>query len=178
MTNDIPGVILSKKLFRKRRKFILQISKKYSITISFVLCVIFFIACFAGLFILPTLCEMLINVGDNIGSRDTITEAGRTFVLILAYLILIDIMLAVILLFLLLRRVKKGLVFTAESTSLILGISICCFVLFLTFAGLGFYFQLALIVSFAAIFLGITLHVVKNVIEEATEIKLENDMTI
>lgn len=167
-----------KNFLEKKEDFILQTYKKYSITISFVLCVIFFIACVAGLFILPTLCEMLINVGDNIGSRDTITETGRTFVLILAYLILIDIMLAVTLLFMLLRRVKSGLVFTSESTSLILGISICCFVLCLTFAGLGFYFQLALIVSFAAIFLGITLHVVKNVIEEATAIKLENDMTI
>jgi hypothetical protein len=156
----------------------LKIPKKYSIMISQTLCIIFFAACVIGLFILPTLCEMLINVEDNIGSRGEITDAGRTFVLVLAYLILADIMLAVSLLFTLLLRVRKGFVFTSESTSLIRGISWCCFMLCFVFAGLGIYFQLALIVSFAAVFLGIALRVVQNVIEEATEIKMENDMTI
>jgi hypothetical protein len=46
------------------------------------------------------------------------------------------------------------------------------------FALLGWYFRLALAVGFVAVFVGLCLRVVKNVIEEATLIKSENDLTV
>lgn len=68
--------------------------------------------------------------------------------------------------------------FTPASVALIRGVSWCCFLLCLVFGVLGKYFLLAYVVALAAVFLGLCLRVVKNVIEEATEIKMENDLTV
>ena len=47
-----------------------------------------------------------------------------------------------------------------------------------TFAAIGLYFFIGFVVSGLAFFLGLCLRVVKNVIEEATDIKSENDLTV
>ncbi len=156
----------------------LKIPKKYSLLLSMAISVVFFALCIFGAVVMPALSETLIDTKDSIGLQNETTSAGRTFILIMAYVILSDIMLADVLVFRLLCRVGKGLVFTEASTALIRAISWCCIALCLFFAVLGIYFRLALIVAFAAMFLGLCLRVVKNVIEEATEIKSENDMTI
>lgn len=156
----------------------LKIPKKYSLYISLTLCIVFFAACIAGAFVMPVLAQMLVNTKDNIGNRGDITEQGRAFVLFLAYMILAVVVAADSMLFVLLLRVRKGMVFTSVSTELVRGISWCCFLLGAVFAALGMYFQLAFILAFAAVFLGICLRVVKNVLEEATEIKEENDLTV
>lgn len=156
----------------------LKIPSKVSLSLSLALSILFFLGCVAGAVIMPTLCEMLINVNDNIGVRDQITDGGRVFVLILAYAVLAIVMLADGLLFSLLLRVRAGLVFTPQSVSRVRGVSWCCFLLGAVFAALGIYFQLAFIVAFVAVFLGLCLRVVKNVIEQATEIKSENDLTV
>ena len=54
----------------------------------------------------------------------------------------------------------------------------CCFLLCLLFGILGIFFLLSFAVAFIAVFLGLCLRVVKNVIEEATQIKDENDLTV
>ena len=156
----------------------LKIPSKASINLSIILAVIFFVGCVVGAFFLPQFTNILIDTKDNIGNRDNITVAGRIFVHILAYMLVADILLADILLFNLLNRVKKGLVFTSDSVALIRGVSWCCLFLCVIFCGLGVYFQLAFIVAFAAMFLGLCIRVVKNVIEQATEIKQENDLTV
>ena len=156
----------------------LKISKNLSTSLSLAMAVFFFLACIAGLFVLPTLTELLLNTPDNIGHRENISLFGRTLALISAYCIVLDMMLADSLLFFLLLRVRKGEVFTAESVSLIRGVSWCCLGLCVPFGFLGIYFQLAWIVCFLAVFLGLALRVCKNAIEEATEIKQENDLTV
>lgn len=155
-----------------------KISKKLSTTLSLALAVFFFVCCIAGLFILPALTDMLISLPDNIGNRESITALGRTFSLISAYSIVLDMMLADGLLFFLLLRVRKGEVFTDRSVSLIRGVSWCCLALCLPFGVLGIYFQLAWIVCFLAVFLGLCLRICKNAFEVATEMKQENDLTI
>lgn len=155
-----------------------RISKKFLLAVSLGLCIMLFVACVVGAFVMPVLSEMLINVKDNIGNRGDITPEGRAFVLFLAYTVLVIVAAADIMLFVLLLRVKKGMVFTRISTELVRGISWCCFLLGTAFAALGIYFQLAFIVAFLAAFLGICLRVVKKVLEEATEIKEENDLTV
>ena len=156
----------------------LKIPKTLSITISICLAILLFLICIEGAFIMPTLSEMLISTKDNIGNRDNITELGRAFVLSLAYLVLADVVCADVMLFILLLRVRKGLVFTRKSTELVRGISWCCIGLMLFFGLLGIFFQLAFVVAFAAMFLGLCLRVVKNVLEEASDIKSENDLTV
>lgn len=155
-----------------------KISKKLSVNISIITGCIFMIACVFAAFVMPPVVEMLINLPDNIGERDSITYQGRILVLVLSYLMLAILMVADTLMLTLLFRVKKGLVFSEKSIMCIRGISWCCFLICLVFGVLGIYFQLSFILAFFALFLGISLRVVKNVIEEATEIKSENDLTV
>lgn len=156
----------------------LKISNKVSINISLAVAFVFMAACVFAALIMPPLVEMLINLPDNIGNRGDITQGGRIFVLVLSYVMLCVLALADTFMIMLLTRVKKSLVFTGKSIALIRGISWCCFAICLVFALLGIYFQLSFILAFFAVFLGISLRVVKNVIEEAAEIKSENDLTV
>ena len=156
----------------------LKIPRKVSIILSMIIDVAFFIVCLFGAVIMPKLVKVLINLPDNIGNRAAITDPERILCLVLAYGILGVTILAVIMMFLLLTRVYQGMVFTARSVGYIRGVSWCCFLLCLFFGILGKYFQLSIVVALAAVFLGLSLRVVKNVIEEATEIKMENDLTV
>ena len=156
----------------------LKIPKTLSTTLSLALAVFFFICCVAGLFVLPTLTDLLINTPDNIGHRENISQLGRILSHVSAYCIVLDMMLADALLFCLLLRVRKGEVFTQRSVSLIRGVSWCCLGLCIPFGFLGIYFQLSWIVCLMAMFLGLCLRVCKNAIEEATQIKEENDLTV
>ncbi len=156
----------------------LKTSSKVSIMISVSFAILFFIACVAGAIFAPTLVNILIDIPDTIGTRDDITLQGRVFVLVMAYFVIAVCLIADILLFSLLMRVRKGLVFTEKSVALIRFISWCCIALAFIFGALGIYFQLSFIVAFLGLFLGLCLRVTKNVIEEATNIKNENDLTI
>lgn len=78
----------------------------------------------------------------------------------------------------LLRRVRRELIFTDDSVACLRMLSWCCFVEALCFALLGYYFRFSFAVAFAAFFIGMALRVAKNVIEEAVAIKAENDFTI
>ncbi len=156
----------------------LKVSNKFSINLSIAVSVLFFVACAAGAFVMPVLVPMLIDTPDNIGNRGDITQIGRVLVMTASYLILAIFVLADVLMFRLLQRVKNGLVFTEKSVSLIRGVSWCCFAVCFLFAFLGIYFQLSFIVTFLGVFLGVCLRVIKNVIAEATEIKNENDLTV
>lgn len=155
-----------------------KISSKSSINFSLVVAAILLVGCIVTAFILPTVTNILIDTPDNIGDRASITDAGRTFVHIVAYLLLSVVTLADVLAVLLLLRVRKGEVFTPQSVALIRYISWGCVMLCALFALLGVYFQLALIMAFLSLFLGVCMRVVKNVIEEATFIKGENDLTV
>lgn len=156
----------------------LKIPRKMSITLSMVIAVAFFMVCVFGAGFMPKLVEMLINLPDNIGNREAVTDGDRLVILIIAYALLAVTMIAVIMMFILLMRVYCGKVFTPKSVGYIRGVSWCCFLLCFFFGVLGKYFQLSIVVALAAVFLGLCLRVVKNVIEEATELKMENDLTV
>lgn len=78
----------------------------------------------------------------------------------------------------LLNRVRHEQVFTDRSVACLRLLSWCCIGEAVCFFFVGYYFRFSYAVSFAAFFIGIALRVVKNVIEEATAIKAENDFTI
>ena len=156
----------------------LKISTKASINLSIAISAIFFVLCIAGAFILPTLVPTLIEMPAGITSREPIPDTERTLIMVVAYFILADMFAANCFLFSLLQRVKKSLVFTEKSVFLIRSVSWCCYIICLLFIVLGLYFQLAFVVSFLAFFLGLCLRVTKNVIDEATQIKNENDLTV
>lgn len=178
LTNKRLSAIVELQTMVLQEVIMLKVSKKLSTTLSLGLAVFFFACCVAGLFILPELTEMLIDLPDSIGNRENITQLGRTVSLICAYCIVLDMMLADFLLFRLLLKVRKSEVFTDSSVALIRGVSWCCMGLCIPFGVLGIYFQLSWIVCLMAVFLGLCLRVCKNAFEEATQIKQENDLTI
>ncbi len=158
----------------------LKIPSKKSIILSVVLSIAMFAVCAVLAVLMPDLVAMLIKAHDSIAA---ITDHASNyniylFILTLAYLILAVICLADGLLLRLLLRVRAGMVFSEKSVALVRGVSWCCMFLGLVFAALGIYFKIAFVVAFAAVFLGLCVRVVKNVIEEATMIKSENDLTV
>ena len=151
---------------------------RVSIIVSMSMTVLLFAALIFITWWLPEVVTSLINVNDNLGTRGEITPQHRTLVLIDAYAMLGVAYLAVGLLFALLLSVWRGQVFSRISTRLVSAVSLCCFVEGILFALLTYYFQLALCAAIAVSFIGLCLRVVKNVLEEATRIKSENDFTI
>ena len=153
-------------------------SEKISIIISVVLGILFLVALAVVCYWLPTVVNSMIDVKDNIGDRNSITDGGRLFVVIDVYVMVAVAAVAVVLLFFLLRIVYRKQVFSKATTGLISAIAYCCFAEGLLSLLLITYFQLVVCAVLAACFLGLCLRVVGNVIEEATRIKNENDFTI
>jgi hypothetical protein len=77
-----------------------------------------------------------------------------------------------------LRGIAGGQVFTHENVRALRVISWCCFSVASVFAVFLFYYMLGLILAILAAFMGLILRVVKNVFEQAVEIKEENDLTV
>jgi O-antigen/teichoic acid export membrane protein len=120
----------------------------------------------------------MIDTKDNLGNRENITDLGRGLILADAYAMLTIAYLAVALLYLLVRTILRGEVFGKKTVRLLAAVSWCCFAEGALVVLLTVWFQLAAVVALAACFVGLCLRVVKNVIEEATRIKAENDFTI
>ena len=78
----------------------------------------------------------------------------------------------------LLFRVRKRSVFSETSVAMIRLSSWSCLLIALLCILVIGYFHMAAVLALAAGFLGLCLRVVKNVIEEATLIKSENDLTV
>lgn len=85
---------------------------------------------------------------------------------------------ASVMLIFLMKRVLSELIFTEKSVSLIRAISLCCFCVTPLFLAIGFWYTSFFVIAFATAFLGLMLRVVKNVIEQASLIKSENDLTV
>ena len=153
-------------------------SQKISVIVTVILGIVFLLALVFLTRWLPMIVNSLIDIKDNLGNRAQITQLGRDLVLADSYAIIIVAFVAVVFLFVLLRVVYKREVFSIKAARLISVISWCCFAEGLLFALLLVYFQLAICIVAAACFLGLTLRIVKHVIEEATLIKEENDYTI
>ncbi len=156
----------------------MKISKDRSLSLSLTLAVLLFVGCIVGLFVLPKLVNLLLALPDQIGNRENITLAGKIIVFVMAYSIVLTVMAADAALWFILLRVKNQLVFSDITVMLIRTVSWCCIILSAIFAVLGIYFQLSFIICFLAFFLGLAIRVIKNVMEEATAMKAENDLTV
>lgn len=151
-----------------------KISPRASVKLSIVLSGIFFLLCTIGAIAWPFVCDFFIEF--SLFAKNTIQNF--ILLLLLGYGILAMLMVIDLLLIKILFRVKKGEVFTKKTVSLIRGVSFSCFLLFVLFGLGGFFYRILLFVSIFALLLGVCLRVVKNVIEEATIIKNENDLTV
>ncbi len=151
-----------------------KITNKASSCLSLVLAVLFFVGLVAGTVLLPAYLDAVTGAGVGDGWDST----SKTIILILGYCILLLAAVADAFLILLLRRVWREEVFTDKSVALLRGISWCCILAGGLFLWLGMYFIISFAVAFVAVLVGISLRVVKNVIETACEIKSENDLTV
>ena len=85
---------------------------------------------------------------------------------------------AVIELHILLHNIDKGEVFTETNTRCLRGISWACMLAGCTFAVMALWRFLFFLPAFFAVMFGLIMRVLKNVFEQAVEIKSENDFTI
>lgn len=142
------------------------------------MCILAFVGCVAAAIALPFGVNLLAYERNGLFISGIITETQRASVMFFGYVGIAAIALAVGMLFVLLLRVKVGKVFTDKSVALIRGVSWACYLLTLSFIGIGFTYNLSFAAAFLAVFLGLCLRVVKNVLEEACRIKDENDLTV
>ena len=157
--------------------FMFRISRKTSVMLSTALSVVLFVGCLVCAFMLPTIVDLMIEPRDAV-SATAVSATGKIVILALSYTALAVVICADVLMFLLLKNVRQSKVFTQPSVFLVRGVSWCCLLLSALFICLGFYFTLAFYVAFFIAFLALCLRVVKNVLEDATAIKSENDLTV
>ena len=156
----------------------LKINRKVSVVISLVLTVIMFAAVVALAFILPTFTDYLIGLPDRTGERLALTDTQKTLIHAASYGEVAIMLIGLGMLFALLILVQKGKVFTPAAVMLIRYISWCLILMGVILISMVFFFTLAPFVGVAIMFLGLTIRVVKNVIEEAVFLKEENDLTV
>ena len=155
----------------------LKIKKNVSVTISLVLAWIALAGIVVVAATLPIIVEHYITYLNTAYMKRYIPA------LIVIYSAMVPVCVADVLLIRLLGRVRAAQVFTPSAVALLRGISWCCFAECLILATVGTllfapFAPIITAVAAVAAFLGIVLRVVKNVIEEATAIKSENDFTI
>ena len=98
---------------------------------------------------------------------------------ICAYASFVPAMASLISLDMVLRNIRKDLVFLRVNVKCLRIISWCCFTIaIIMFCGWPFISYVLIFVAAAAAFFGMLMRVVKNVIDAACEIKDENDYTI
>ncbi|WP_245570854.1 DUF2975 domain-containing protein [Anaerovorax odorimutans] len=78
----------------------------------------------------------------------------------------------------LLANIKREDVFIQKNVLYLRIISWCCFSVAFILLFAGYYYLLFIVVAIVTAFIGLILRVVKNVIEQAVIMKIENDFTI
>ena len=149
---------------------------KKSITVSITACFIFLIILTICVFFGPFFAKLWFSVYRG-WSQSIINDMITLFSVcfypssIFAYITLYSLLK-------LLFNIKKDEIFITANVKYLRIISWCCFVVFfITFIG-GIFYIPFIFISVAAVFMGLMLHVVKNVMENAVEIKNENELTI
>lgn len=158
-----------------------KISRDFSEMISLVFVSGFIVLLALAICTLPVFFEyspLLEVLRAYFGEHEIGALQGETVFWVWVYAVLAIAEVCAVTILLLLLRVRRGLVFTARSVAYIRCVSWGCFLIGLLSVGATFFVSLAAVVAMAAVFLGLCLRVVKNVIEEATAIKNENDYTI
>ncbi len=156
----------------------LKINRKISVYISIVLTAIMFACAVALAFYMPTFLEHLLSLLEKSGAFSGLAPFQMTVLYVALYAEIALMMIGLGMLFALLLLVQKKMVFTPTAVELIRYISWCLILMGVIMASLTFFSLLALFIGAAVFFVGLTIRVVKNVIESAVYLKEENDLTI
>lgn len=141
-----------------------------SLFITSVLVKVVFVLLVAAAFLIPWAASWY----DNVSMQEPVFWP----LCVCLYLTLVPAFVLVFCLSRILRNVRTGAVFTADTVRMLHVISCCCFAAAAIFAVLGIWRLLALLLCFAAAFVGLLLCVLKNVFQQAVLIREENDFTI
>ena len=139
-----------------------------SIAATFLFAALVIVACF----LLPFLVKLYL------GEAYTDAAGIRTALYICLYFSAASSLLLSYLLLRILFNIRKAVVFARENVRYVRYISWCCFAISAAFFALGFFIPFSFVISFAAAFIGLIVRVVKNLLNEAVDIKEENDLTI
>lgn len=147
--------------------------KNFSVTLSLVLVRIVFaliiVSCFIGPYIVKIYDQGIIKLTG---------QSVFVPLIVTLYCSAVPATLLVIALDRLISNIKRGDVFTAKNVTMLKVISYCCFAASVIFIYFSFIRPFAWLIVAAAAFFGLILRVIKNVFEQAIEIKEENDFTI
>lgn len=147
-------------------------NKDKSCIVSIVAVFVFAAAVLAVCVALPFLVKFY--MGDNYA-----TETGvRTALFICLYGTAVPSFLISYLLLRVLLNIRKNVVFDRVNVKYIRYISWCCFAVCALFFALGFFITFSFVMAFAAGFIGLIVRVTKNLLNEAVDIKEENDLTV
>ncbi len=131
---------------------------------------------FLTLFFIPSIAQWYEDFSDTIGllsSKSVVIPMciGLYIVEAMAFICLWS-------LHVLLRNISRNKVFIPENTSCLRRISWTLMLAGAAFAGIGIWRSICLFPAVCVVMLGLVIRVLKNVFEEAVEIKSENDFTI
>lgn len=158
----------------------LKISKSSSSVISLVLAAALIVAFGLIMVFLPIIAEsgpVLSYLAKMFAEKD-LFGMGRASFFIFGYVVLAIAEACCISVLLLLLRVRKGLVFTEITVSLIRFVSWGSIAMGAVFLAAQYFNDLSFVLALAFFFLGLCLRAVKNAFEEAIAIKKENDLTV
>ncbi|MBP5617827.1 MAG: DUF2975 domain-containing protein [Clostridia bacterium] len=163
----------------------LRIPRQTSLILSMTMVAFFGAAASGFACILPYVVNRTLELLPEVNISYELTDGQRVLLIVLVYLMLALALTADGLLFAMLMRIRKGAVFTARTVALIRGVSWCCMLFAAVTFVTGWLYSPILLggyifagVTMNALMAGLCLRVVKNVIEEATAIKSENDLTV
>lgn len=173
LTYNIPSDIITS-INNKERSYLMW-NKVKSLTLSRALVIVMFVMLAAGTVGVPFITRWFDDFSDGKGFFK-----GSVFVPVCIMLYICDALAfaAVAALHILLKNIAADNVFIPANTRCLRIISWCCVlagITFMVFSPWRFEFLFA---AFFALFLGLIIRVLKNVFEEAVEIKSENDFTV
>ena len=153
-------------------------NKEKSVTLSIVVCFIFFVVLTVGLFLGPWIVRMWFTVYRGWNSNSAAIEKMLTLFKVCFYPCAVFAYITLYSLIRLLFNIRKQEIFITQNVKYLRRISWCCFIVaFITLVG-GFFYVPFSFIAIAAAFIGLMLRVVKNVMQSAVELKTENELTI
>lgn len=149
---------------------------KYKSTAVSLFAVIALMVLLAGACIaLPFLVRLYIN---DAGLGDAPSQSLGIMLYVCLYSSVVPAFVASYYLYKMLVNIKKNIVFDRANVACLRYISWCCFIVALIYFVLGFAILFSFVVAAATGFIGLVVRVIKNLLNEAVDIKLENDLTV
>jgi hypothetical protein len=153
-------------------------NRKRSVTLSLVVCFVVCAVLTAGLFVGPWAVKMWFHIYRGWSENGEAMERMLVLFKVCFYPCACLGFVTLYSLIRLLLNIKKDAIFIPPNVKYLRRISWCCIVVSLITLAAGILYIPYLFVSVAAGFMGLMLRVVKNVMENAVQLKEENELTI